>query len=170
MKSNQYYATVAAITLGAVCSSASAGTYFQNFDGFTNGDTDVGDGSQMNGTANIQDGQLELTRDGVAGGFASFNIPAVAGSSLGWTATFDYTMIDSVGNNPPADGMSFNYGNFILGELGSAEEGMAGPVGVTSNLSFEIDTWMNGDPEQGVNIAEKIGGTTTDLIDRKSVV
>ena len=55
--------------------------------------------------------------------------------------------------------MSFNYGNAKLGELGGAEEGMArpdgGPVvtGVTENLSFEIDTWRNGDPEQGVNIS-----------------
>ena len=55
--------------------------------------------------------------------------------------------------------MSFNYGNASLGELGGAEEGMTrpdnGPVipGITENLSFEIDTWANGDPEQGLNIS-----------------
>ena len=62
-----------------------------------------------------------------------------------------------------ADGLSFNYGNFGLGVLGSAEEGMQGEAGVSENLSFEIDTWMNFDPEQGVNIAEKVGGTPADL-------
>ena len=161
MKSKLYYSTVAALSLGAVCSSASAGTYFQDFNGFDDGATDVGDGSQMNGTANIQGGQLELTRDGVAGGFASFNIPALAGSSAGWTASFDYTMIDSVGANPPADGFSFNYGNFAPADLGGAEEGMGNAA--TENLSFEVDTWMNFDAEQGVNISQNAGGADGNL-------
>ena len=139
--------------------------YFQDFDGFADGSTDVEDGSVMNGTANIQDGKLELTRDGVAGGFASFMIPAeaVPGSEDGWTATFDLTISDGPGANEPADGMSFNYGNFALTELGSAEEGMGAAFDVTENISFEIDTWMNLDAEQGVNIAEKVGGNDLDL-------
>ena len=70
------------------------------------------------------------------------------------TATFDLTISDGEGDNEPADGLSFNYGNAELGELGSAEEGMAGIDSVTENISFEIDTWMNVDSEQGVNIAE----------------
>ena len=41
---------------------------------------------------------------------------------------------------------------------------MAGVEAVTENISFEIDTWMNGDGEQGVNIAEKVGGADADLI------
>ena len=138
--------------------------YVQAFDGFANGTTDLMDGSVMNGTANIQDGQLEMTRDGIAGGFASFMIPAIANSQTGWTATFDLTITDGPGANEPADGMSFNYGNFELTELGSAEEGMAGAAGVTENISFEVDTWMNLDAEQGVNIAEKVGGVDTDLM------
>ena len=89
-------------------------------------------------------------------------IPALANSSLGWTASFDITISDATGN-PPADGISFNYGNFGLGTLGSAEEGMAGEAAVTENISFEIDTWMNGDTEVGVNIAEKVGGVDTNL-------
>ena len=28
----------------------------------------------------------------------------------------------------------------------------------TENLSFEVDTWRNGDPEQGVNISGVING------------
>ena len=150
---------LSSIALLALSGTASASAwYMQDFDGFADGTTDLGDGSQMNGTANIQGGQLELTRDGVAGGFASFNIPALPMSSMGFHVHYDLTIIDSAGANEPADGMSFNYGNFTLGELGSAEEGMAGVGGVTENLSFEIDTWMNLDAEQGVNIGVKTGG------------
>ena len=95
------------IALLAIVTSSSAATYTQDFNGFDDGATDVGDGSQMNGTANIQGGQLELTRDGVAGGFASFMIPALEGSENGWTASFDLTITDGVGANPPADGFFF---------------------------------------------------------------
>jgi hypothetical protein len=115
----------------------------------------------MNGTAAVEGGQLVLTRDGVAGGFASFMIPALEGSENGWTASFDLTITDSVGANPPADGFSFNYGNFELTDLGGAEEGMGNAA--TENLSFEVDTWMNLDAEQGVNIAEKVAGNEIDL-------
>ena len=154
--------TAAAFALIAMASNATAGSYIQNFD-FADGITDLGDGSTMNGTANIQGGALELTRDGVGGGFASFNIPAVPGSSLGWTATFDLTVSDGAGANQPADGMSFNYGNFTLTELGGAEEGMGAIGAVSENISFEVDSWMNLDAEQGVNIAEKVAGVDTNL-------
>lgn len=154
-------ATLAAsITLAGQLTAA---TYEQNFDGFADGTIDLGDGSVMAGTATIIGERLELTRDGVAGGFASFSIPALADSTLGWVATFDLEISDGVGDNEPADGLSFNYGNAALGELGSAEEGMAGVGTVTENISFEIDTWMNLDAEQGVNIAEKVGGVDTNL-------
>jgi hypothetical protein len=143
--------------------TAMAGTYSQNFDGFDDGTTDLEDGSVMAGTANIVDDQLELTADGVAGGFASFSVPGIEDSSFGWTATFDLTISDGTGDNEPADGLSFNYGNANLGELGSAEEGMAGIASVTENISFEIDTWQNLDAEQGVNIAQKTGGIDSDL-------
>ena len=137
--------------------------YVQNFDGFADGATDLGDGSVMNGTAAVEGDQLVLTRDGVGGGFASFMIPAIEGSENGWTASFDLTITDGPGANEPADGFSFNYGNFTLDELGGAEEGMAAIGSVTENISFEVDTWMNLDAEQGVNIAEKIDGLDTDL-------
>ena len=156
-------------SIAALCASLSfvtnsaAESYVQDFEGFADGTTDLADGSVMNGTANIQGGQLELTRDGVAGGFASFAIPPLAESSLGWTATFDLTITDGPGDNEPADGMSFNYGNAALTELGGAEEGMGAIGAVTENISFEVDTWMNVDAEQGVNIAEKVGGVDTNL-------
>jgi hypothetical protein len=161
----QFFPTTIVAAMLLVCSpfAVTAGTYSQNFDNFANGTTDLDDGSVMSGTTSVQAGKLELTRDGVAGGLASFSIPAMAGSSGGWTATFRLTISDGNGANDPADGMSFNYGNFDLGELGSAEEGMAGVATVSNNISFEIDTWQNGDTEQGVNIAEKVGGATNDI-------
>lgn len=164
MKKNILPFALSALALLALEGTASAATYTQNFDGFADGTTNLGDGSQMNGaSASVQNNALQLTIDGQALGFASFNAPALANSSLGWTASYDLTIFDSAGANPPADGMSFNYGLFGLGELGSAEEGMAGVGGVTENLSFEIDTWMNFDAEQGVNIAEKVSGVDLNL-------
>ena len=35
---------------------------------------------------------------------------------------------------------------------------MAGRPGVTENISFEVDTWRNGDAEQGANISGLAGG------------
>ena len=151
--------TVLALMAGMAL-PASAASYSNNFDAYADGTTDLGDGTQMNGaSASVQGGRLQITIDGQALGFASFNIPGLPDSSKGWTASFDYEMFDGPGNNVPADGFSFNYGNFGLGTLGSAEEGMAGDGAVTNNLSFEVDTWMNFDAEQGVNIGVKIGGT-----------
>lgn len=164
MQSRKFLTSITALAAALVFTGQlSAATYTQDFTGFADGTFDLGDGSIMAGTANVQGEQLELTRDGVAGGFASFSIPALANSSLGWTATFDLTIIDSAAANPPADGLSFNYGNATLGELGSAEEGMDGVVAVTENISFEIDTWMNTDLEQGVNIGQKSAGVPSDL-------
>ena len=133
------------------------GYYAQNFDGFEDGTTDLGDGSVIAGqAARVLGERLQLTRDGEGLGFSSFSVPGLAGTNKGFTVTFDYEMFDSEGANDPADGLSFNYGNAALGELGSAEEGMSGKA--TENLSFEVDTWRNGDPEQGVNISGVING------------
>jgi len=144
--------------------------YVQDFDGFPDGTTDLNDGTAMYGpAASVVDGRLQLTRDGQGLGFSSFTIPTLEGSSGGWVATFDLEISDGPGANEPADGLSFNYGNFDLGVQGSGEEGMGAVDGndasplVTENLSFEIDTWRNGDPEQGVNIAEKVEGEDINL-------
>jgi hypothetical protein len=138
---------------------ANAGSYTQNFDNLPDGTTDLGDGSVITGAAaSVRGGRLQLTIDGQGLGYSSFTIPAVTDSSLGWTATWDYELFDSVANGNPADGFSFNYGNFVLGEPGGAEEGMANLPGVTTNVSFETDTYNNGDPEQGVSISGVING------------
>ena len=136
---------------------AVAATYEQDFDAFADGTTDLGDGTVITGPAvSVQGGRLQLTIDNQGLGFSSFHIPPLADSSQGWTATWDYEMFDSVGANDPADGFSFNYGDFALGAQGSAEEGMAGFA--TNNISFEVDTWMNFDAEQGVNISGVLDG------------
>ena len=106
----------------------------------------------------MKNNSLELTRDGEGLGFSSFSVPGLKGSANGWTATFTYGLFDSEGANDPADGFSVNYGNAPLGDQGQAEEGMAGRPGVTENISFEVDTWRNGDAEQGVNISGLAGG------------
>ena len=142
-----------AATLILSVSAQSEEVYTQNFDDFDDGEIELGDGSIIAGTAaSIQGGRLQLTIDGQGLGFSSFSIPPLEGSSQGFKITFDYEMFDSVGANDPADGFSINYGSAAMGELGSAEEGMTGK-GVQDNLSFEVDTWRNGDAEQGVNIS-----------------
>lgn len=159
-KKNLWQLLVSASALFILTLSAkSQETYSQNFDDFADGDIDLGDGTIISGSAaSIQNGRLQLTIDGQALGASSFSIPAIPGSSAGFTLTFDYEMFDSVGANDPADGFSINYGDASLGTLGAAEEGMSGQGGVVENLSFEIDTWRNGDPEQGVNISGIAGG------------
>lgn len=155
------YSVLPSVILLAFCGTASAATYFQTFT-FPDGTSNFGDGSVIATSTNaadpqptpatVQGNQLRLTLAGTAGGTNSFSVPALANSSLGWTASFNLTITDIAGGNPPADGLSFNYGSAALGTLGAAEEGM-GVAAAPENLSFEIDTWMNFDAEQGVNIS-----------------
>ena len=135
-------------------------SYSNDFDAYDNGTVNLEDGSTIFGAAaRILDGRLQLTRDGEGLGFSSFTIPAMEGTSKGFTIKFDYELFDSAGSNDPADGFSINYGNAPAGDQGQAEEGMAGRPGVTENFSFEVDTWRNGDAEQGVNISGLVDGT-----------
>ncbi|HIE64653.1 MAG TPA: hypothetical protein EYQ01_02335, partial [Nitrospira sp.] len=141
-------------------------TYSQNFDEYDDGTTDLDDGSIIFGqAASVQDGRLQLTIDQQGLGFSSFSVPALPGSSQGFTVTFDYELYDSPGANDPADGFSFNYGDAPLGDQGQAEEGMATRPGVTENISWEVDTWRNDDAEQGVNISGIAGGADLGELD-----
>ena len=146
------------ILQGIVINTTGPAVYAQNFDGFEDGTKDLGDGSVIAGqAASIQGDRLQLTIDGQGLGFSSFSVPGLPGTQLGFTATFDYELFDSAGANDPADGFSFNFGSAALGELGSAEEGMTGKT--DNNISFEVDTWRNGDAEQGVNISGLLNGS-----------
>lgn len=132
--------------------TANAATYSQNFT-FPNGTTTFPDGSTLTtvGVApSVQGNALELTNVNGLGTQNSYNIPAVANSSLGFTVSFDITLIDTAGGNPPADGFSFNYGSF-----GSAANyGEEGPGG--SSISWIVDTWDNAASDRGIR--SKING------------
>jgi hypothetical protein len=136
----------------AICSFASGGIYTQDFtaaDGTAGGG--LGDGSDIRGVGNIQSNALELSRDGAFYSLGAFVVPALSGSSNGWTATFDFMMSSSLAR--PADGFSFNYGDIGAG-LGVGEGGWDSGV---DHVSFEIDTWANFSSDQGTGIGATVG-------------
>ena len=60
-----------------------------NFDGYADGTTDLGDGTVISGAAaSIVDGRLQLTIDNQGLGYSSFSIPAIEGSSKGFKMSF----------------------------------------------------------------------------------
>jgi len=96
----------------------------------------------------VQSGQLRLTSTSAGGTAAVFYIPALQNSSFGWSAVFNFTIIDTPGGNPPADGFSFNYGNIspAAGQYGAGEAGFGG---ANPYVGVIVDTWQNnnlGDP------------------------
>ena len=146
------------INVGALVVDAAAGSasYRQSFDGFADGETDLGDDSEMSGdTAMILEGALQLTDDAVGSTNAGFFTPSLGEPALqAWQATFDFSLFDEEGGNPPADGFSFNWGPIDPGSTGSEE-------GFGSGLSVEFDTWDNGGGENGFNVAVD-GGDVVD--------
>lgn len=126
--------------------------------------TDLEDGTTIassDGMASVQIGALRMTEDGTQHTRSSFRIPALASSSEGWTASFEFVLEDLPDENNPADGFSFSYGaipDYVAGLIdptsarahGFAEEGWGEGV---EHISFEFDTWDNGNGEQGFNIA-----------------
>jgi len=126
---------------------ASAATYSQNWDAFPDGTTAFGDGTNLqsnDGAAQVRNNTLRLTDVSAQGTISTFGIPPLLNSSLGWTSTFDVTLISG---NPSADGFSFNYGPALLSNGSGGEEGFG--VG----LSVEFDTFDNGFLENGYNVA-----------------
>ncbi len=133
--------------------------YVQNFDGFADGETDLGDGSFIlsnDGTNQIQGGALRMTEVNVGGTGAAFILPEFDASG-GWTATFDFVIDHTDGGNTPADGFSFNYGDIPEGEnFGDpAEEGYGAAV---PHISFQIDTWNWNDPAQDAGVGIELAG------------
>ncbi|HUF60822.1 MAG TPA: LamG-like jellyroll fold domain-containing protein, partial [Verrucomicrobiales bacterium] len=127
-------------------------SYSQNFEGYADGITDLGDGSSIAttvaGAAGIQAGALRLTDDAIGSTLSDYRIPAPIGSTGGFHAAFDYNLFDSEGGNPPADGFSFNYGPITGAAPAGSEEGYG------EGLSVEFDTWDNtGAGENGHNVA-----------------
>ncbi len=144
-------------------------SYAQDFNGYDNDSTVLGDGSTIAGDqpgiASVQDEQLRLTQDPVFNTLSSFRLPALLGSSQGWTATFEFTISSAA---RPADGFTFSYGAIPTFDPeapsddpaghGLGEEGW-GPV---DHISFEIDTWDSPVGEAGVSIASNLGGVQSD--------
>jgi hypothetical protein len=137
-------------------SGAQAAVYFQNFN-VPSGTSSLGDGSVLTAGTDPANQAASVQNSGLPGatpalqltsttGFStqnSFNIPALSNSSHGFIVSFDVTLIDTAGGNSPADGFSFNYGNF-----GSAANyGEEGPG--AGSISWVVDTWDNGLADQG---------------------
>ena len=108
---------------------ASGVGYSQDFDGFADGSTDFGDGSSIatnNAAVTVtQGGALRLTSDATGNTVSGFHTPPVAGTSQGFVARFEATLSDAAGGNGPADGFSFNVGDFPPSN-GGRETGMDG--------------------------------------------
>jgi hypothetical protein len=140
-----------------------ASLYFQNFN-MPAGTSSFGDGSALtagsdpaNLAASVQNSglpgatpALQLTSVNGPSTTNSFNIPALTDSSMGFSASFDVTLIDTAGGNLPADGFSFNYGSFNSGSN-------YGEEGAGTGISWIVDTWDNGVGDQGYR--SKINGT-----------
>ncbi len=140
--------------------------YSQKFEGFDNGTTDLDDGSEVlgatDGVAGVQDGALRLTQDTVTSDRAVYKLPSLGEAAVnGFTSTFDFSLFETAGGNPPADGFSFNYGAIPEGiPEGAVEEG------VGNGLAIEFDTWDNNNDmeegEFGIGIDVSVDGTTLD--------
>ena len=126
--------------------SASAAVYQQNFT-FANGTSDLKDGSVLtpNNTYKPQvvNGKLKLSDVNKGGAYSFYQIPALAGSRLGWTAQYEMT-IQGAAAGFAADGVYFSY---------QKQDGQG------SYISYSVDTWDNGYPgvDQGISAAVKVG-------------
>lgn len=142
---------------------APSSKYMQNFDGYPEGATSLGDGTTIgssDGTAQVLNDALRLTSSESESTRSSFRIPALPGSSTGWTATFDLTLRDAIDDSPPADGFTFSYGAIPpLVSNGSGPDGHGAAEvghGTGNEISFQVDTWRNGniDNPPGVGILQ----------------
>ncbi|MBT3200132.1 MAG: PEP-CTERM sorting domain-containing protein [Phycisphaerales bacterium] len=150
----------------ALAGGLRADVYSQDFN-VADGTTVLGDGSDIRsnnaGMGQVAGGQLQMTDDLLTGTRTVYRIPALADSSQGFTATFNFDLSDSAGGMEPADGFSFVYGDIPAWDgtgginksgYGEAEEGM----GADNEISFQADTWRVGDAEHGFNLGLRLGG------------
>ncbi|MDA7614567.1 hypothetical protein N8586_05480 [Verrucomicrobiales bacterium] len=138
------------------------GVYRQDFSGYDDGTTELGDGSFIagipEGDANVQGGALRLTEDTVTSARGFYLLPALGDAQAsGFTASFEYTLFETPGGNAPVDGFSFTLGDIAEEVPAGAEEGLGG-------LAIEFDTWDNANAvEEGefeVCVYLSIGGET----------
>ena len=131
-------------------------TYLQDFNGFENGETDLGDDSVIdsnNGVAGVQSGALRLTVNGTGGSLSSFKTPSMGVQpTQSFLVTFDMAL-EAAGT--PADGFSFAYGPIADAGTGSGEEGF------DAGMTVEFDTYNNGGEgaDNGIGIDVSVDGT-----------
>lgn len=113
------------------------------------------------GRAKCRNSQLKLQSDNngqAESSWAYVAIPAVAGSSEGWTMSFDYKLRDKNEEGEPAEGFSVNYGSGpFTRQAGAAfeyEEGLTVSE-APNNIAFEVDVHGG---ERGTAISCNIGG------------
>ena len=129
----------------ALADANGAVQYSQDFNSFPNGTTDLGDGSILfnsQGTVEVVDGALRLTRDDVNSQDAFYKLPPM--DLPGFVAQFDFLLFDAPGGNPPADGFSFNFGSIADDVIGSEN-------GFGSGIAIAFDTWDNSAPDATEN-------------------
>lgn len=127
----------------SVCAQA-ATTYFQDFNSYPDGTTQLGDGSLLSfidSNARIQGGALLLLEDGSEEGITTFRVAGLNGAANGWSASFKANVSSS---DIAADGFSFSWGSEIgmFDETGGSENGWGVEV---NHLHFAIDFLDNGD-------------------------
>ena len=114
--------------------------YFQDYQ-LADGTTDLGDGSIFNNNqdaGSVLGGALQLTTKNVNSQAANYLLPPFGGlATTGFTASFDLTLDEDEGGNPPADGFSFGFGAI-------ADDASAGEEGHPDGLVISFDTWDNG--------------------------
>ena len=157
-----------AFLLSAVAAQAALPiiAYSQNFDSFPNNTNALGDGSSINQSgaspafaASVQGGALRLTNDAFTGEQSSFILPNVPAAAGGWMLTFNITIIDADPGANPADGMSINYGALTGSLSGNAAGSEHGWTQTDSHIAYQIDTWENGNVDNGLRIANYATGS-----------
>lgn len=120
------------------------GPYFQDFEAFADGVTDLGDGSTLTtnrvAVAGVLNNALQLTSDSVTQTRTTFLTPPMNLLTSGFRACFDYQIFDApneVINDLAADGFSFNIGAILPASAGDEE-------GFGTGLSIEFDTHFGG--------------------------
>ncbi len=129
-----------------------AGSYTQNFTGFSTGTTNLGDGTQMNsnnGTTQVRgtsNPYLRMTASGTGGTSSSLKLPDLdPGKAIdSFTVGFDLLI---GGEGTLADGVTLTFGEIEAGD-GGGEAGFA----VDNGLVIAWDTYNNGSDTPSVEV------------------
>lgn len=132
------------LTVNVIPGSTGTSIYYQDFDGYVEGEVDLGDGSVINSNqqnvAQITNNVLRLTTQASLGSLSSFKTPTLGAQAVdGWRVVFDVALMAS---GTPADGFSFSYGPV-------ADDALTGETAFAQSLGVEFDTYDNAGAEQG---------------------